>query len=241
MPPKVSVPAASNHPTKIRIAVVDDHPIFRVGLRRLLAEQPDFEVVAEAADGGEVGSIIHRQKPEILLLDLCMPKVGGLQALEALRDVKHDTKVIILTASAKEEDYVQVMMAGARGIVLKDTSAALLFKAVRKVQQGEVWLDRKTTAAVLREFTSPDKPASNSRDEPNLSKRELEIVGYVAQGFKNKEIASRMFISEQTVKNHLHNVFEKVGVSDRLELALYAIDRKITGVTAPESVSALPN
>jgi DNA-binding NarL/FixJ family response regulator len=176
-----------------------------------------------------------------LLLDLKMPNVGGLSALGALREVKHGTKVVVLTASATEEDYVQAMLAGARGIILKETSAALLFKAVRKVQQGEVWLDRKTTAAVLREFASPDKPASNSRDEPNLSKRELEIVGYVAQGFRNKEIAGRMFISEQTVKNHLHNVFEKVGVSDRLELALYAIDRKITGLTPRESPVSLPN
>jgi DNA-binding NarL/FixJ family response regulator len=230
-----------NPPAKIRIAIVDNHPIFRVGLRRLLAEQPDFEVVAEGADGGEVGAIIHRHKPEILLLDLNMPKVGGLSALEALRDAGHETKAVILTASAKEEDYVQAMAVGARGIILKDTSAALLFKAVRKVQQGEVWLDRKTTAAVLREFAAPDRPPSSSRDEPNLSKRELEIVGYVAQGFRNKEIASRMFISEQTVKNHLHNVFEKVGVSDRLDLALYAIDRKLTGVPPREPAQSRPN
>jgi DNA-binding NarL/FixJ family response regulator len=231
----------SNPPSKIRIAIVDDHPIFRVGLHRLLDEQPDFEVVAEGEDGADVGSIIHRHKPEILLLDLTMPKVGGLSALEALRDAGLETKAVILTASAKEEDYVRAMKAGARGIILKDTSAALLFKAIRKVQQGEVWLDRKTTAAVLREFASPDRPASSSRDEPNLSKRELEIVGYVAQGFRNKEIASRMFISEQTVKNHLHNVFEKIGVSDRLELALYAIDRKLTGVTPRESAQSRPN
>jgi len=241
MPQNPSIPGPSNPPAKIRIAIVDDHPIFRVGLHKLLAEQPDFEVVAEAGDGGEVGSIIHRHKPDVLLLDLNMPNVGGLAALEALRQIEHDTKVVILTSSAREEDYVRAMMAGARGIILKDTSAALLFKAVRKVQQGEVWLDRKTTAAVLREFASPDKPASGSRDEPNLSKRELEIVGYVAQGFKNKEIADRMFISEQTVKNHLHNVFEKVGVSDRLELALYAIDRKITGSAAREPAAALVN
>ena len=241
MYPNGSNSAPSNSPAKIRIAIVDDHPIFRAGLHRLLDEQPDFDVVAEGEDGADVGSIVHRHCPDLLLLDLKMPNVGGLSALEALREIKHDIKVVILTASAKEEDYVRAIMAGARGIILKDTSADLLFKAIRKVQQGEVWLDRKTTAAVLREFASPDRPASSSRDEPNLSKRELEIVGYVAQGFRNKEIAGRMFISEQTVKNHLHNVFEKVGVSDRLELALYAIDRKITGVKPRESASSLPN
>ena len=241
MPSNGSNSALPNPPGKIRIAIVDDHPIFRTGLHRLLDEQPAFDVVAEGEDGADVGSIVHRHKPEILLLDLTMPKVGGLSALEALRDAGHEIKAVILTASAKQEDYVQAMIAGARGIILKDTSAALLFKAIRKVQQGEVWLDRKTTAAVLSEFASPDRPASSSRDVPNLSKRELEIVGYVAQGFRNKEIASRMFISEQTVKNHLHNVFEKVGVSDRLELALYAIDRKLTGIKPQEPAQSRPN
>lgn len=227
MPSIASEARSLNSSDKVRIAIVDDHPMFRTGLRELLAEQPDFEVVAEGADGSEAGAIIDRHQPDILLLDLKTPHMGGHAALAALREVKHEAKIVVLTESANEDDYIQAMMAGARGIILKEATTGHLFKAIRKVQQGEVWLDRKTTAAVLREFTSPEKPASGG-GESKLSNRELEIVGYVAQGFKNKEIAGRMFISEQTVKNHLHSVFEKVGVSDRLELALYAIDRKLT-------------
>lgn len=211
----------------IRIAIADDHTIFRDGLRRLLTLEDDFEVVAEAKDGSEVIDLLREYNPDVLLLDLKMPGLDGLTVLQRVQSQKIKTKIIILTASEDEGEYVQAMKYGTSGIVLKQTATDLLIKSIRKVVDGEIWLDAKTTAAVMRQFASPSQPSPRERDQPRLSNREREIVAFVAQGFKNREIAERMFISEQTVKNHLHNIFDKLGVSDRLELALYAIHRDI--------------
>jgi len=211
----------------IRIAIADDHPIFRDGLRKLLALEGDLQVVAEARDGKEVLDILQRDEPDILLLDLKMPGLDGLGTLQRLQAQKTKTRVIVLTASDNEEEYVQAMKFGTSGIVLKQTATELLIKSIRKVYSGEIWLDSRTTAAVMRQFASPGDAAAKDRERSPLSQREREIVVLVAQGFKNKEIAERMFISEQTVKNHLHNIFDKLGVSDRLELALYAIHKNI--------------
>jgi DNA-binding NarL/FixJ family response regulator len=215
---------------KIRIAIADDHTIFRDGLRRLLTLETDFEIVAEAQYGTEVMDILRDKEPDILLLDLKMPGLDGLSLLQRIQTQKIKTKIIVLTASDDEGEYVQAMRYGTSGIVLKQTATELLLKSIRKVYGGEIWLDSKTTAAVMRQFASPSDPGPRERDKPRLSNREREIVALVAQGFKNKEIAERMFISEQTVKNHLHNIFDKLGVSDRLELALYAIHRNIRPV-----------
>ncbi len=221
-------PAATSD--KIKIAIADDHTIFRDGLRRLLSLEKDLEIVGEARDGTEVPDILKAKEPDILLLDLKMPGLDGLSLLQQLQNQKQKTRVIVLTASDDENEYVQAMKYGTCGIVLKQTATDLLIKSIRKVHDGEIWLDAKTTAAVMRQFASPHDGGPRERDKPRLSNRELEIVALVAQGFKNKEIAERMFISEQTVKNHLHNIFDKLGVSDRLELALYAIHRNIRPV-----------
>ena len=221
----------SEEKSYISIAIADDHPIFRDGLRKLLALEEDFKVVAEARDGREVLEILQKQEPDILLLDLKMPGVDGLATLQRLQAQKSKTKVIVLTASDDETEYVQAMKFGTSGIVLKQTATELLIKSIRKVHGGEIWLDSRTTAAVMKQFASPGDAAAKDRERSPLSQREREIVVLVAQGFKNKEIAERMFISEQTVKNHLHNIFDKLGVSDRLELALYAIHKNIRPAT----------
>jgi DNA-binding NarL/FixJ family response regulator len=212
---------------KITIALADDHTIFRDGLRRLLSLEPDFEVIAEAKDGNEVIELLQEFEPDVLLLDLRMPGIDGLALLQRIQTQKFKTRIIVLTASEDESEYVQAMKYGTSGIVLKQTATELLIKSIRKVYEGEIWLDSRTTAAVMRQFASPGDPTPREREKPRLSNREREIVAFVAQGFKNKEIAEKMFISEQTVKNHLHNIFDKLGVSDRLELALYAIHRNI--------------
>ncbi|HUE25004.1 MAG TPA: response regulator transcription factor [Bryobacteraceae bacterium] len=221
---------------KIRIVVADDHPIFRDGLCRLLALEADFEVVAQAQDGRQVLDVLQQYEPDILLLDLKMPGMDGLGTLQKLQNSKHKTRVIVLTASEDKNEFVQAMKLGTSGIVLKQSATDLLIKSIRKVNAGEIWLDSHTTAAVMRQFaTGADEapavgaPVSSSRERERslLSAREREIVALVAQGFKNKEMAEKMFISEQTVKNHLHNIFDKLGVSDRLELALYAIHNNL--------------
>jgi DNA-binding NarL/FixJ family response regulator len=219
--------AADSSVEVIKIALADDHTIFRDGLRRLLALETDFKIVAEAKDGTEVMPILEEHEPDILLLDLRMPGADGLTLLQRIQTNKLKTKIIVLTASEDEGEYIQAMKYGTSGIVLKQTATELLIKSIRKVYHGEIWLDSRTTAAVMRQFASPSDPGPREREKPALSNREREIVACVAQGFKNKEIAEKMFISEQTVKNHLHNIFDKLGVSDRLELALYAIHRNI--------------
>ena len=215
----------------IRIVIADDHPIVRDGLRKLLTLEDDFEVVGEASDGREVLERLQELDPDVLLLDLKMPHLDGLAALSVLQQQNNRTKVIVLTASDDKNEFVQAMKLGCSGIVLKQTAPELIVKSIRKVNGGEIWLDSHTTAAVMRQFASPGEPggpangSTKTRERSPLSQREREIVQLVAQGFKNKEMAEKMFISEQTVKNHLHNIFDKLGVSDRLELALYAIHK----------------
>ena len=215
----------------IRILIADDHPIVRDGLRKLLKLEDDFDVVGEAADGREVLDRVQELDPDVLLLDLRMPNLDGLSALQVLQQSNKRTKVIVLTASEDKNEFVQAMKLGCSGIVLKQTAPELIVKSIRKVNSGEIWLDSHTTAAVMRQFASPGDsapgPAGKPRERSPLSQREREIVQLVAQGFKNKEMAEKMFISEQTVKNHLHNIFDKLGVSDRLELALYAIHNNL--------------
>jgi len=199
--------------------------------------EDDFEVVGEAGDGREVLDKVRELDPDVLLLDLRMPNLDGLGALQALQQVSQRTRVIILTASEDKNEFVQAMKLGCSGIVLKQTAPDLIVKSIRKVHSGEIWLDSHTTAAVIRQFVANDEapamaapsqaPPTRERERSPLSQREREIVALVAQGFKNKEMAEKMFISEQTVKNHLHNIFDKLGVSDRLELALYAIHNNL--------------
>jgi DNA-binding NarL/FixJ family response regulator len=223
--------AKSSEKRKIRVLIADDHPIVRDGLRRLLELEDDIEVVAEAGDGREALERIQELEPDVMLLDLRMPNVDGLTALQTLQHSSHRVRVIVLTASEDKNEFVQAMKLGCSGIVLKQTAPDLIVKSIRKVQAGEIWLDSHTTAAVMRQFAQPgdfqstNGQPSKGRERSPLSQREREIVALVAQGYKNKEMAEKMFISEQTVKNHLHNIFDKLGVSDRLELALYAIHK----------------
>lgn len=219
---------ASSAPVeRIRIVIADDHAIFRDGLRRLLSLQPDFEVVGEARDGEETLRVVEELSPDILLLDLRMPGLDGMTVLERLRFAPRRPKIIVLTASEDKAEFVEAMKLGCSGIVLKHTPTELLYKSIRKVHAGEIWLDSTTTAAVMRQFAGAvdgvEHVHGKRRSPGPLSQRERQIVMLVTRGYKNKEIAEKLFISEQTVKNHLHNIFDKLGVSDRLELALYAI------------------
>lgn len=223
-------PAPDTAPTKIRVVIADDHPIVRDGLKKLLSLEEDIDVVGAVCDGRELIEKVDELRPDVILLDLRMPNLDGLGAMQTLQHTNSKARVIILTASEDKNEFVQAMKLGCSGIVLKQTASDLIVKSIRKVHAGEIWLDSHTTAAVMRQFaapidSSPASSASKARERSPLSAREREIVALVAQGYKNKEMAEKMFISEQTVKNHLHNIFDKLGVSDRLELALYAIHK----------------
>jgi len=228
MPPKA----------KIRIAIADDHPIFRDGLRRLLLLEDDLEVVGQVEDGLQVSELLQQCDPDILLLDLNMPGLGGLAALQTMQAKASRTRVILLTASDNRQDFIQALKLGSGGIVLKQAATDLLISSIRRVHAGELCMDSNTTAAVIRGFVAQEAapqpqiapPAAQSKSERySLSPRETEIVHLVTQGFKNKDIAEKMSISEQTVKNHLHNIFDKLQVSDRLELALCVVAGNPTG------------
>lgn len=225
--PEEVVPAP---PSRIRVVLVDDHPIIRQGLRKLLELEGDIEVVGEAENGRQCLEVVEDTRPDVVLLDLKMPIMDGLTAMQTLQHTVNRTRIIVLTASDDKNEWVQAMKLGCAGIVVKQTQPDLIVRSIRKVHAGEIWLDSHTTAAVMRQFAAPGDQMSGTngkggRERSPLSTREREIVGYVAQGYKNKEMAEKMFISEQTVKNHLHNIFDKLGVSDRLELALYAIHK----------------
>jgi DNA-binding NarL/FixJ family response regulator len=202
---------------QIRVLLADDHAIFRDGLRKLLDSDEDITIVGEAQNGAECIKLLSKLKPDILLLDLRMPDKDGLAVLEEVNFDTLPTRVIVLTGA---------MRLGARGVVLKQSATDLLVKSIHRVHAGEIWLDNRMTAEVMKAF-SKSSEAGPRREKPLLSDREKEIVQLVAQGFRNKEIGEKLFISEQTVKNHLHNIFDKLGVSDRLELALYAIHHRL--------------
>jgi len=214
----------------VRILVADDHAIFRDGLRKLLEGADDVEIVGEASNGVEATKMLAKLKPDILLLDLRMPEKDGLGVLEEINFDSTQTRVIVLTAAEDDRDVVRAMRLGARGVVLKQSASDLLLKSIRKVADGEIWLDNRMTAEVIDAFKKSAE-AGQRREKPLLSDREKEIVQLVAQGFRNREIGEKLFISEQTVKNHLHNIFDKLGVSDRLELALYAIHHRLIDQT----------
>jgi two-component system, NarL family, nitrate/nitrite response regulator NarL len=210
----------------IKILVADDHAIFRDALRKLLEGVSDITIVGEASNGVECAKMLAKLKPDILLLDLRMPEKDGLSVLEEFNFDSMSTRVIVLTAAEDDRDVLRALRLGARGVVLKQSASDLLVKSIRKVYDGEIWLDNRLTGEVVDAFKKSAE-LGQRRDKPLLSDREMEVVKMVAQGFRNREIGEKLFISEQTVKNHLHNIFDKLGVSDRLELALYAIHHRL--------------
>lgn len=224
----------------IRVLIADGQPIVLEGLRRVLGQYPGIQIVGEAVDGVDIIEKAIGLEPDIILLDFKLPRVDGLTVLRGIQARVPQIKVIMFASSDNKEDFVEAMKLGCSGILLKEVPTPLIEKSIQRVQAGEIWLDSNTTAAVIRHFASPkDFPAAHapgsnnnnnnktSRERAQLSQREREIIILIAQGYKNKEIAEKMFITEQTVKNHLHNVFDKLGVSDRLELALYAIHNSL--------------
>ncbi len=219
----------------IKIAIADPHAIFRDGLRRLLSDEADFSVIAESSNPLALLASFDVIRPDLILIATPLDGVDGIQVLSTLQNKFPDIKVIIMSGGKNQDEFVNNVRAGARGIVQKSNSGSTLVKAIRKVYDGEFWLDQETTAEVVRHFSAHQptrvEPTQGERENklPMLSRREREIVNLVTQGYRNRELAEKLTISEQTVKNHLHNIFDKLGVSDRLELALYAIHNNMKG------------
>jgi two-component system, NarL family, nitrate/nitrite response regulator NarL len=220
-----------NKKPPIRIVIADDHPIFRDGLRRLLEAESGLKVIGEACDGSEAVKLARQLKPDIMLLDLSMPRMPGL---EALKDLSTGTgangvRVILLTAAAEKHQIVEALQLGARGVVLKDSATQLLLKSIHTVMTGEYWVGRESVSNLVQYLRTLVQSSGEEAKQKKfgLTPRELEIVSAVVAGYSNKEIAEYFKISEDTVKHHLSNIFDKLGVSTRLELALFAVNQAL--------------
>jgi DNA-binding NarL/FixJ family response regulator len=202
----------------VRIAIADDHQIFRDGLRRLLESEPGFEVVAEAADGLDASRIARDDHPDVMLLDVAMPRMGGVEALTTI--LPETTRVILLTAAIEPSELLRAIQLGARGIVLKESATRLLIDGIHRVMEDKYVIG----AGVVDDQEQASRQAGAQRTRRyGLTARELEIVAAIVSGDSNRDIGDRLAISLQTVKHHLTSIFDKTGVSSRLELALFAI------------------
>ena len=223
----------------IRIVIADDHHLVREGLRRLLEMQPEFAVVGEAADGLEALEQVKALMPDVLLLDLSMPRMNGLQVLEELGDALEQVRTVLLTAAIEPEETLQALRSGARGVVLKESAAQTLYKGIRAIMDGEFWVGRERISDVFR--TLRELECAPSREAPpasQLTRREFQVVGAIVDGATNKDIGRSFGLSEQTVKNHLSHIYDKLGVSSRLELALYAVHHRLLASGAPNRAPA---
>lgn len=209
----------------VRILIADDQSLFREGLRTLLSLQPDFLVEGEAANGVEAVEAARRWQPDVVLMDLRMPVMGGVEATRRVREASPATRVLVLTTFREDEEIYDALRAGACGYLLKDTPVERLAEAIRAAQRGETVLEPAVAARVLAEFNrlSGLRPEAATAAE-QLSPRELEVLRHVARGRANKEIAAQLHVTEGTVKNHLTSIFIRLGVLDRTQAALKARD-----------------
>lgn len=207
----------------LRTVIGDDHPIFRAGLRSLLATDDRVRVVAEAADGREAVDLVERCRPDLLLLDRMMPRMDGIGVLRELRVRGITTRTILLTAEIEPAQVVEALKYGALGVLMKSAATEFLFRCIDAVMSGQYWVDRGTTAdlvTALRRYELMD--TARVRALPVLTQREKQLLEALLSGESNKGIANKLGIAEQTVKNHLSNLYEKFGVSSRLELVAFA-------------------
>ena len=228
----------------IKLVLADDHTLFREGLKRLLAQEPDLLVTAEASRGEEVEPAVAKGKGEVLLLDLRMPGGEAVQTLLRLKEGHPDTRTMILTAHEDADSIVNTAKAGARGYVLKDVAPETLFQAVRTVHGGGIWIDRKLPRAgdfATIAAQANAEPAGEEQDGiQSLTRRELEVLKLVAEGLSNEEIAARTFISGRTVKAHVTNIFGKLKVNNRVKAALAIIRRGAPSPSPAASPSPRP-
>jgi two-component system, NarL family, nitrate/nitrite response regulator NarL len=210
----------------IRIVVADGHPLFTLGVRALLAREPGFEVVGDADDGEDALAVLQKHRPDVLLLDLALSGINGLEVLRRMVAMDLPTRTVIVTAAIDRADMRTALMRGAQGVLLKHLASDLLVKCVRQVMNGEYWVGRDCVGDLIDAMRNP-----SAREESSvLSQRERDIVSAVIKGASNKDIAWQLGLGEQTVKNHLRRIFAKLRVANRVELAVHAMEHQLTDV-----------
>ena len=214
-------------PDPIRVLIVDDHALFRRGLEMVLAEEPDIELVGEASDGAEAVAKAGEALPDVILMDIRMPKSSGIEACRAMKEVAPSAKIVMLTISDEEEDLFEAIRAGASGYLLKDIPYDEVADVVRAVHGGQSLINPSMAAKLLTEFAALAKRDGEERAQevpaPKLTDREMEVLRLVARGMNNRDIAKELFISENTVKNHVRNILEKLQIHSRMEAVMIAV------------------
>ena len=207
----------------IRVVLADDHRVVLEGLEQLLGHEPEFDLVATCIDGQEALEAVRQHRTDLLVLDLRMPRLDGVGVLRAMRAEGLATRVVVLTAGIDEQEVVEAIRLGARGVVLKEMASRLLLEALRKVNAGEQWLEKRSVAAALESLVRREQGTAELSQL--LTPRELLMVRMLAKGLRNKEIGDQLHISEGTVKSHLHNIYRKLGVDGRLDLMRVAREK----------------
>ena len=216
----------------LRILLADDHLLFRKGLVQLLAGQPDFEIVGEAADGLEAIELAQRLKPDLVLMDINMPRCDGIEATRRLKAQMPEVRVVMLTVSDDESDLATAVQHGADGYLLKDLMPEVLFQQLRGLALGEAPLSRAMTGKLFRQLAQRSQSVVQpAADTGELSKRETEILALVADGYSNQEIAEELSIAHNTVKNHLRSILSKLGAKNRAQAAAIAVNRGLVHLT----------
>lgn len=212
---------------KINILIADDHSMVRQGLKQILELEKDIAVIAQASNGEEAVELARLHKPDIILMDINMPGMNGLQAIKELKKESSPTKIIVLTIHEDREYLFKTLQMGAEGYVLKDAEPSVLIEAIRNVNKGRTYIQSNMTGELVREFNRVTLRGKEKHEENNLTAREIEVLELIADGMINKEIARELYISEKTVKNHVSNIFKKLNVSDRTQAAIYAFKHNI--------------
>jgi DNA-binding NarL/FixJ family response regulator len=212
----------------ITVMIADDHVLMREGLKQLLQLEDDIDVIAQAGDGEETIKTALEYEPDVILLDINMPKMNGIDVLRRLKDLGSKSKIIMLTIHEDKEYLLETMKIGANGYVLKDSDADSLIGAIRDVNGGGTYIQPSIASLLVEGISGNDKELNKDLLKiESLTKREYEVLTLIAEGLNNKDIADKLYISEKTVKNHVSSIFKKIGVNDRIQAAIFAFKTNI--------------